>query len=225
MKILIYGATGMVGHGVLHACLDADDVESVTSIGRTPLGYTHPKLRELIHADLYNYAGLEESLRGFDACFFCLGTSSAGKTEAAYSRITYDLTLAAAQVLLKLNPNMVFTYISGASTDSSEQGKSMWARVKGKTENALLRLPFKGAYMFRPGLIRATDGAVSKTPVYRLFYTLFSPFIPLLHRAFPNHVVSTREIGVSMLSLVRAPAAKRIYEVRDIRTLFAQAQG
>ncbi|HEY0295463.1 MAG TPA: NmrA family NAD(P)-binding protein [Bordetella sp.] len=217
MKILIYGATGMVGQGVLRECLDAPDVASVVAIGRTPLGMRHPKLQEIVRPDLYRYDGLETQLSGFDACFFCLGTSSAGKSEAVYTRITYDLTMAAASLLARLNPDMVFTYVSGASTDSSEQGRAMWARVKGRTENALLKLPFKAAYMFRPGLIRATDGSVSKTPAYRFLYGLLAWLIPLLHRAFPNQVVSTREIGKVMLSLARAPAGKPIYEIRDIR--------
>jgi uncharacterized protein YbjT (DUF2867 family) len=219
MKVLLFGATGMIGKGVLLECLEAADVELVCCVGRTPLGMTHPKLREIVRADLYGYADMEEVLTGFDACFFCLGTSSVGKAEEEYTRVTYDLTMATAEPLARLNPGMVFIFVSGASTDSSERGSSMWARVKGRTENALLRLPFKAVYTFRPGMIRAVKGVKSKTPLYQFFYTVLSPLIWFLHAAFPNHVVSTSEIGRAMLSLVRQPSPKAIQEVRDIREI------
>mgnify|MGYP001964798300 FL=1 len=153
MKILIFGATGMVGQGVLRECLLDPDVTQVLVLGRNPTGQQHPKLREIIHPNLYDYSNIEAELTGMDACFYCLGVSSVGMKEDDYARISYDMTLAAATVLARLNPNMVFTYVSGAGTDSSEQGAIMWARVKGKTENALLRLPLR-AYMFRPGIIQ-----------------------------------------------------------------------
>lgn len=217
MRNIVFGASGMVGSGVLGECLRAQDVETVLAIGRAPLGLQHPRLQELVLADLFDYTGHEAELRGFDACFFCLGTSAAGKSEAEYRRISHDLTLAAARVLARLNPQMVFIYVSGTGTDSTERGRSMWARVKGETENALRRLPFKAVYLFRPGLIRPMDGAVSKTPGYRLFYTLLAPLVTLAHRAFPNHVLSTREIGQAMLQLMRKPGGSAVCETRDIR--------
>src|SRR5580698_7589629 len=168
MKVLLFGATGMVGQGVLRECLVDPDVQVVQTVGRTAAGTANPKLRELIRSDLWNYRSVENELAGFDACFFCLGVSSSGMTEADYERVTYGITLAAAETLSRLNPLMTFIYVSGAGTDSSERGKTMWARVKGKTENALFRLPFKGAYMFRPGVIQPLYGASSKTASYRI---------------------------------------------------------
>lgn len=219
MNILIYGATGMVGQGVLRECLLAPDVHLVQTIGRTPTGLQHPKLKEMQLRDLTSYAPFEDQLSGFDACFFCLGVSSAGMTEKDYERITYSTTLAAGETLSRLNPQMTFIYVSGAGTDSSERGKSMWARIKGRTENALLRLPFKAAYMFRPGLIEPVHGARSKTAVYRVFYNLTGPLLPLLRRIFPNHVLTTQEIGLAMLYAARYGAPKPILEARDIRAL------
>lgn len=224
MKVLLFGATGMVGKGVLLECLEAPDVELVCCVGRTPLGMTHPKLHEIVRTDLYDYADMEEALTAFDACFYCLGTSSVGKAKEEYTRVTYDLTMAVAEPLVRMNPGMVFIFVSGASTDSSERGSSMWARVKGRTENALLRLPFRAAYMFRPGLIRAVKGVQSKTPFYQFFYTFLGPLVALAHAAFPNHVVSTSEIGQAMLSLVRRPSSKAIQEVRDIREICNRMQ-
>jgi len=217
MKAIIFGASGMVGGGVLKECLQALDVEQVLVVGRAPLGLQHPRLKELVLADLSDYTGHDADLTGYDACFFCLGTSAAGKTEAEYRRITHDLTLAAARVLARLNPQMMFIYVSGAGTDSTERGRSMWARVKGQTENALQRLPLKAVYLFRPGLIRPMDGIVSKTPAYRVFYALLSPLVALAHRAFPNQVLSTREIGQAMLQLARRPSGPAVCEARDIR--------
>jgi uncharacterized protein YbjT (DUF2867 family) len=215
MKVLIFGATGMVGQGVLLECLRDPQVELVVTIGRTAAGTQNAKVREIVHGDLSNYAGMEEALAGFDACFFCLGVSSSGMKEADYTRITYDFTLAAAEALSRLNPGMVFTYVSGAGTDSSEKGRTMWARVKGRTENALLRLPLK-ATMFRPGIIVPMDGIQSKTPVYRIFYKIAGPLLPLLKRALPNQVLTTREIGRAMLAVARGGYEKRILEMKDI---------
>ena len=219
MNILIFGASGMVGQGVLRECLLAPDVQSVVTIGRSAGGQQHPKLRELVHPDLLNYSAIETDLSGFDACFFCLGVSAAGLSEADYTRITYGYTLAAAETLARLNPQMTFTYVSGASTDSTEQGRSMWARVKGRTENALLRLPFKGAYMFRPGIIRPLHGARSKTAAYRIVYTLLGPLLPLLQRIFPQQITTTEQIGQAMLVVARQGAPKRVLEIRDIIAL------
>jgi uncharacterized protein YbjT (DUF2867 family) len=218
MKILIFGATGMVGAGVLRECLAAHDVDQVTAIGRTPTGVTHGKLRDLVHADLFDYAAIESQLAGFDACFFCLGVSSSGMSDAQYARLTFDLTLAAAQALARLNPSMTFTYVSGAGTDSSERGRVMWARVKGKTENALLELPFR-AVMFRPGLIQPLDGIRSKTPAYRWFYVAMVPLFPLMRWLAPSQLLTTRDMGQAMLKVARDGAPKPILESRDIRAL------
>jgi uncharacterized protein YbjT (DUF2867 family) len=217
MKVLIFGATGMVGQGVLRECLLDPKVELVQTVGRSPTGVTHPKLREIVRADLLHYAEIEDNLRGFDACFFCLGVTSAGMSESQYELLTYGLTMAAARTLSRLNPGMTFIYVSGAGTDSSEQGSSMWARVKGRTENALLRLPFKAAYMFRPGVIEPVHGVRSKTTVYRVLYVLTKPVLPLLRRVFPSYILTTEEIGRAMLRVVQEGAPKTILESSDIR--------
>jgi uncharacterized protein YbjT (DUF2867 family) len=217
MKTLIFGATGMVGQGVLRECLLDPEVETVQTVGRSASGVQHPKLRELIHPDLFHYAAIEADLRGFDACFFCLGVSSAGKSEPDYERLTYTLTLAAAEPLARLNPAMVFIYVSGAGTDSTEKGRTMWARVKGKTENAILRLPFKAAYMFRPAAILSAHGERSKTPSYRFLYMLTAPVIPLVRLFFPNYVLTTEEIGRAMLNVAKRGSPKKILESSDIR--------
>jgi uncharacterized protein YbjT (DUF2867 family) len=218
MKVLIFGATGMVGQGVLRECLQDPAVDAVATIGRTATGTRHAKLHEIVHSDLSTYAGIEPELAGFDACFFCLGVSSNGLTEADYSRLTYDLTLAAAEVLSRVNPGMTFIYVSGAGTDSSEKGRSMWARVKGRTENALLKLPLS-AYMFRPGFIQPMDGIQSKTPSYRIFYKILGPLLPLLRWALPNQVLTTREIGQAMIAVAKHGYEQRILETRDIRAV------
>jgi uncharacterized protein YbjT (DUF2867 family) len=178
-------------------------------------------LREIVHADLSNYSGLELQLTGFDACFFCLGVTSNGMKEADYTRVTYGFTLAAAETLSRLNPGMTFIYVSGSGTDSSEKGRQMWARVKGRTENALLKLQLK-AYMFRPGFIQPLDGIQSKTPSYRIFYKTLAPLMPLLHWALPNKVLTTREIGRAMLSVAKHGYEKRILETRDIRAVVSR---
>src|SRR5450830_1144027 len=219
MNVLIFGATGMVGQGVLRECLRDPAITSVRVVGRTAIGLTHPKLSELLQADLYHYDNAEEQLRGYDACFFCLGVSVSGKSEAEYTRITYDLTMAAAQTLCRLNPEMRFFYISGASTDSSEHGKVMWARVKGKTENALLALPLKAAYMFRPGAIQPMHGEVSKTPAYRWFYLLAKPLLSPLRALFPRYVTSTEELARAMINVARRGHDNAIIHNADIAAL------
>jgi uncharacterized protein YbjT (DUF2867 family) len=221
MKVLLFGATGMVGQGVLRECLIDPDVEQVKVIGRSATGIHHPKLREILHRDLAHYAEIEAELSGFDACFFPLGVSSAGMKEQDYERITYGITLAAAETLCRLNPNMKFVYVSGAGTDSTERGRSMWARVKGRTENALLRLPFAAAYMFRPGLIQPMHGERPKAAVYAAFYSIAKPLLSLLRRAFPQHVLTTEEIGRAMLIVVRRGYPKPILEVRDIHAVLS----
>ena len=222
MNVLLFGATGMVGQGVLRECLLDPDVQEVRSVGRTPTGVQHPKLRETIHRDLWHYSEIEPDLSGFDACLVVLGVSSAGMKAEAYEHVTYGITMAAAETLCRLNPGMKFLYVSGAGTDSTERGKSMWARVKGKTENALLRLPFAAAYMFRPGVIQPLQGARSKTPAYRIIYTLAKPLLSLLHRVFPNHVLTTEEIGQAMLMVAKRGYPKPILETADIRAVLSR---
>jgi len=217
MNVLLFGATGMVGQGVLRECLLDANAQLVQTVGRTALAIQHSKLRDVVDPDLLHYDALEASLSGFDACFFCLGVSSSGMAEQDYERVTYRITLAAAEVLCRLNPQMTFIYVSGAGTDSSERGRIMWARVKGKTENALLRLPFSAAYMFRPGIIEPLDGIRSKTAAYRVFYAVGKPLLPLLRLAFPNHVLTTRQIGRAMLRVATHGWLKAVLESRDIR--------
>jgi uncharacterized protein YbjT (DUF2867 family) len=219
MNVLLFGATGMVGQGVLRECLLDPAVEQVRTVGRTATGTNHPKLREIVHRDMWHYAKIEADLPGFDACFFCLGVSSAGMKEEEYEHLTYDLTMAAAETLCRLNPQMKFFYVSGAGTDSTEQGRSMWARVKGRTENALLRLPFAAAYMSRPGLIQPMHGERPKAAVYQAIYTIAKPLLALLRRTFPNHVLTTEEIGQAMLIVARRGYPKHILEIRDIRAV------
>jgi uncharacterized protein YbjT (DUF2867 family) len=216
MNVVIFGATGMVGQGVLRESLLDPGVRLVQAIGRTSAGVQHPKLRKIVHQDLWYYADIESDLSGFDACFFCLGVSSSGMKEEAYARVTYDITMAAAETLCRLNPRMTFIYVSGAGTDSSEHGRTMWARVKGKTENAMLRLPFAAAYMFRPGIIEPVHGARSKTASYRVLYTLTKPLLPVLRWAFPNYVLTTEQIGRAMLAVAKHGFPKRVLESRDI---------
>lgn len=219
MKVLIYGATGMVGQGVLRECLNAPDVELVQAVGRTAIRRQHPRLRELLTSDLAVTAGIEAQLSGFDACFFCLGASSSGMSEAEYTRLTYGLTLAVAQTLARLNPRMTFVYVSGAGADSSEKGRSMWARVRGRTENALLGLPFRATYVFRPGLIEPLHGIRSKTRSYRWFYALARPLLPLLRATLGDLMLSTETIGQAMLAVVRRGAPRAVLEARDINAL------
>ncbi len=219
MKVLLFGASGMVGQGVLRECLLDPDVERVLSMVRAPTGLRDPKLRELVHKDFFDFSGIESELTGYNACFFCLGVSSAGMKEADYRRVTYDITMAAARVLARLNPEMTFIYVSGLGTDSSERGRTMWARVKGKTENDLLRLPFKAAYMFRPGGIVPLHGVKSKTRFYQAFLTVFGPLMPLLYRLFPQYVTTTEQIGRAMLKTAKLGAPKAVLETSDINKL------
>jgi uncharacterized protein YbjT (DUF2867 family) len=216
MKVLLFGATGMVGQGVLRECLLDAHVTEVVTLGRTPTGVAHPKLREIVHRDMFDYATLESDLTGFDACFFCLGVSSFRMSEAEYTRLTYDMTMAAGQTLARANPQMTFVYVTGAGCDSTEQGSSMWARVKGRTENALLRLPFKAAFMFRPGAIVPLHGVRSKTALYQTIYSLTRPVLPLVQRMFPNAIVTTEQVGRAMLAVAKQGAPSPILESRDI---------
>jgi uncharacterized protein YbjT (DUF2867 family) len=219
MNILIFGATGMVGQGVLRECLLDPAVQLLQTIGRAPTGAQNPKLKEIVRKDLFDYAEIENQLTGFDACFFCLGVSSTGMSEADYTRITYNLAVASAQTLARLNPQMTFVFVSGAGADSTERGRVMWARIKGKTENALLRLPFKAVYVFRPGVIQPLQGIQSKTPAYRLLYAVAKPLLSIARRLFPNYVLTTEQIGRAMLAAARSGAPKPILDPPLIRTL------
>jgi len=212
MRVMVTGATGMVGEGVLLECLNDADVGQVLVVGRKTCGVEHPKLEEAIVADFFDLSGIEHRLKGIDACFFCLGVSSVGMKEADYKRVTYDLTMSVAGRLAELNPGMVFCYVTGASTDSTERGRSMWARVKGKTENDLMRLPFKGAYMFRPGYLHPTPGARNAHKYYRWMTWLF----PLMRKAIPNHVSTLAELGQAMLRAAKEGGGAKIVEVRDL---------
>jgi uncharacterized protein YbjT (DUF2867 family) len=216
MKVIIFGATGMVGQGVLRECLLDQRIDAVVTIGRTVTGLSNIKLQEIRHDNMLNFAPVEAQLAGFDACFFCLGISSAGLQEAEYTRLTYDVTLAAAAILCRLNPGMVFVYVSGAGTDSSEMGRVMWARVKGRTENALLKLHFKAVYLFRPGVIRPMHGAVSKTRSYRLLYAVMAPVLPLFQRIFPTAILTTESVGRAMINVAARGYTKQILEAADI---------
>jgi uncharacterized protein YbjT (DUF2867 family) len=218
MNVLLFGATGMVGDGVLHECLRDERVRSVLAVGRSALGLTHPKLRAHRRSDFYDYADLATELAQIDACFFCVGVSSAGMGEAEYHRQTFDLTIAAARALASAHPRATFCYVSGEGTDSSERGRTMWARVKGKTENALLALPLE-AYMFRPGFIRARPGARSKTPLYRILYMVLAPLYPVLKRVAPTHVTTAENIGRAMIAVAANGYPKRVLENADINAL------
>jgi len=216
MKVILFGATGMVGQGVLRECLLDPDVEQILSIVRTATGRREPKLRELVRNDFFDFSRVENDLAGYDACFFCLGVSSAGMNEADYRRVTYDIALSAARTLARLNPNMTFMYVSGMGTDSSEKSGSMWARVKGKTENDLLGLPFKAAYMFRPAAIVPLHGIKSKTKLYQFFYTVLGPVLPVMYKAFPQYVTTSEQLGRAMLMVAKRGAPQSVLENSDI---------
>lgn len=216
MNVILFGATGMVGQGVLRECLLDSDVKTVLSVGRSSAGQQHQKLRELVHQDFLDFSAIENEMSGFDACFFCLGVTSVGMTEDSYRRITYDITIAAAQTLARLNPGMTFIYVSGMGTDSSERGRAMWARVKGKTENELLRLPLKAAYMFRPAVIVPLHGIKSKTMLYQIFYAVMGPLLPPLKKFLPKYVTTTEQVGRSMIKIAKQGWLKLVLENSDI---------
>ncbi|WP_405922170.1 epimerase [Streptomyces sp. NBC_00122] len=222
MNVILFGATGMIGRGVLRECLRDDSVTGVLAVGRSPLGVTHPKLRERVRSDPSELSAPDLDLAAYDACFFCLGVSSVGMKEEEYRRVTYDLTLAVARPLAAANPRLTFVYVSGEGTDSTERGRSMWARVKGRTENALLELPFQ-AYMFRPGIVQPVRGVPSKTRLYRTLYAVTAPLIPLLRRIAPDLVITTETLGRAMIA-VATPGTEvpgRILRPRDINLLGA----
>ena len=209
---IVTGVTGMVGEGVLHECLHHPDVASVLVISRRPCGVAHEKLTEIIHTNFHDLSAIKSQLSGYNACFFCAGISSVGKKEAEYTRLTYDLTMHVAGTLARLNPSMTFCYVSGLGTDSTENGRSMWARVKGKTENDLMKLPFKATYMFRPGYIQPTKGLKHAYAMH----AIIGPLYPVWKALFPGFVCRLDEIGLAMVNTVLRGSQVRILDNRDI---------
>lgn len=219
MNVLLFGATGMVGQGVLRECLLDPGVARIVSVVRRPTAERDPKLVELVVPDIGDLSAHEGALGDVDACFWCVGVSSVGMSEAEYTRVTHDLTLSAARTLARVAPRAVFVFVSGQGTDSTERGRSMWARVKGRTENALHALPFRAAYMFRPGFIQAMHGIQSRTRLYRLLYVFLAPFAGLLRRWAPGMATSTEQLGRAMIRVAREGHPKRVLESRDINLL------
>ena len=219
MKVILFGATGMVGQGVLRECLLDSGIEAVLAVGRSPTGERQAKLREIVHKDFTDFSAIEPQLTGYDACFFCLGVSSVRMEEARYRHLTYDITLAAAKTLARLNPQMVFVYVTGRGTDSTEQGGLMWARVKGKTENDLLKLPFKAAYMFRPAGIQPLHGIRSKTAWVQAIYVGTAPLLSLLNRVAPKYMTTTEQVGRAMIKVAREGYPSAVLESKDINRL------
>jgi uncharacterized protein YbjT (DUF2867 family) len=215
MKVIVTGATGMVGEGVLHECLQHPQVSAVLVVNRKPCGVSHPKLSEILHVDFFDLSSISPQLAGYDACFFCLGVSSVGMSEAEYARMTYTLTLHFAETVSRQNPSMTFGYISGSGTDGTEQGRLMWARVKGKTENDLMRLPFRRAYAFRPGYMHPTPGLRNTLPYYKYVTWLY----PVVRPLFPGVVSTLKEMGLAMINAALYGCDKQVLEVRDIVAL------
>jgi len=223
MKVAIFGATGMIGAGALLECLDDSRVQSVLVVGRRSSGVHHPKVREILHTDFFNYEPLQHHFAECDACFFCLGVSAATMSEAAYHHLTYDLTLTAAQSMVAAGSDLTFCYVSGAGTDSTERSRIMWARVKGKTENALLRMPFKAAYMLRPAFIQPLRGVQSGTRLYRSLYTVLGPLYPVLHRLLPRHTTTTVNVGRALIHLAAEGYSRQMVSTADINRIAATA--
>lgn len=212
IRAIITGTTGMVGEGVLLECLENPGVESVLIINRRPLGMSHPKLKEIVHKDFYNISPVESQLKGYNACYFCLGVSSVGMKEPEYRRVTYDLTMHVAGVLSRLNPDMTFCYVSGAGTDSTENGGTMWARVKGKTENDLRKLPFDQVFAFRPGFMKATEGQKNLLSLYKYIGWMY----PIVKAISPNWVSTLTQVARAMINVTKYGYDKNILEVKDI---------
>jgi uncharacterized protein YbjT (DUF2867 family) len=219
MRVVLFGATGMVGAGVLRECLADPRVTAVLVVTRSPTNRTHPKLREVQQTDFFNYESLRSDFATYEACFFCLGATSIGMTEADYTRLTYDLTLAAARAMLAANREMTFCFVSGVGTDSTERGRTMWARVKGKTENALLALGFRAAYMFRPGYIQPIGDVRSKTGWVQGAYAVLAPFYPLFRRLFPNSMTTTANLGRAMIEVAASGYSKSVLHSADFNRL------
>lgn len=215
IDVILFGATGMVGEGVLLEILNHQEVESILIIVRRPSGIIHPRVKEIIHHDFFEYTAIEDQLKGYDACFFCLGTTSVGKKEVEYTLATYDLTMSAAQTLCRMNPDMIFCYVSGAGTDNSEKGKSMWARVKGKTENDLMKLPFKAVFNFRPGFIKPIKGQERAFKISKVLGLIY----PVLKLFFSKYVCTMEDIGRAMIYVSIKGYAKNILENHDISKL------
>lgn len=217
-KVVITGTTGMVGKGVLLECIDHPSIENILIVNRSSVGITHPKVKEVLIEDFFELSSVSDELNGFDACFFCLGITSIGQSEASYTKTTYDLTLNFAETFIDQNVKSIFCYVSGTGTDSSEKGRTMWARVKGKTENRLLEMPFKRAYMFRPGYIQPLRGIKSKTQWYALLYLIFKP-IYLILKHFPSTATNTTNMGLAMINSLEGKYAKSILENKEINEL------
>lgn len=222
MTLLLFGGTGMIGHGALNAALGDDRVSRVVSVGRRPTGRRHPKLEEVVHDDMTHLGPLADRLAGADACLFCLGVSAAGMSEADYRRVTYDLTLSVANELADRNPAMTFVYVSGAG--SNTDGRQMWAQVKGETEDALADLPFAAVYNARPGVIQPVGGATSRTALYRAVYAVMAPLMPLLRRAFPRSLLDTDQLGRALVEAGAAGAPHLVLEVHDLQALAVRAE-
>lgn len=223
MKVILFGATGMIGQGVLRACLQDPEIETVLAPSRSLIGRRHPKLTGMIVRDFLDLSGIEAELSGYDTCLFCLGASSAGMSEARYRRVTHDVTLHAALTLARLNPGISFVYLSAAGTDSSESSRMMWARVRGGTENALFRLPFIKVYAVRPAVVRPLYGTRSRTPWLERVYDVLGPALPLLQRVLPAYVTDTEELAQAMLALAKSGGPNRLVENRELAALAARA--
>lgn len=221
VKVVLFGATGMVGSGVLLECLDSPRVSSVLAVSRSASGRAHPKLSEIIHADFLDYTSISAELANLDACFFCLGVSSAGMSESDYTRLTHDVTIAAAHALLAVSSRLTFIYVSGEGTDGTERGRSMWARVKGRTENELLAMPFKAAYMLRPGYIQPMRGVRSKTRLYQALYDLGGWLYPVIRAVVPRFVTTTVNVGRAMIEVAAEGYSKTILSSADINAVAA----
>ncbi|HKD97935.1 MAG TPA: NAD(P)H-binding protein [Micromonosporaceae bacterium] len=224
MKVVLFGATGMVGSGVLRECLHDGRVTELVTVGRSRIRVLDPKLRDVVHADLADLSPVEGELAGADACFFCLGVSVVGRTEEEYTRVTYDMTMAVADTVARVAPGAVFVYVSGAGTDSTEKGRAMWARVKGRTENALLAHADLDAYMFRPGFIQPMHGVTSRTRWYRVAYAVTAPITPVVRRVAPTAMTTTEEVGLAMLTVASAGWPDRVLATRDIVAAAAAAR-
>lgn len=218
VKVIVFGATGMIGQAVLNAALAEPAVEAILVVTRTPLERRDPRIKEVWHSDFHDFTGIRDDLVGYDACLFCLGVTSVGKKEPDYRAVTYDITMAAANLLAEVNPGMAFLYVSGVGTDSTEKGRRMWARVKGETENALLSSSLD-AYAIRPAFVRPTRGVRSKTPLYAALYAVTGWLYPLMRRLAPDEVLTAEELGRAMLKIAAERSEQKVFEPKDMRAL------